>query len=1097
MNGLIGKAEPLIAFMGKKQIDVLLIQETHLLPQETSPIPQPVVDLRKPVELLSAKGGRRRRAGIQVHAVAGLRQQIDVIDTDSQSQNWAIVKIGELIIGTGYFAPNTIDEDLFNFLEKVEHIIDNYPTCQFVLAGDFNARIGAEIGDSKSCVRGRKLIKFLIDSPLSVRQMNQPCATSFGFGARKSGSIVDLALSANADISLVSALQNESCGGSDHCPIIFDVQVGNLERKNFERWNIRKLEYKWKEYEQQLSRKDVEQEIVAAANIDHAWHIFKEWIEWAAAETIGRFRYKTQPNTKFWTTELELMRKKIEQSVLQNRKRNVLDQDQKAFMEERATYQKLVTDRRTQVFNEMAQNMGRIDNSNALLKMISGYTARHKRTTCGLKTEDMEKHVNHFSFTFGKQCSLAHQEFTQTSYEANDTISEGKVQKAIASMANGKSPGPDGIHSELFKCGGTFMVRMMTALIRRCYTEGRTPKDWKEAVIAPVFKNKGSRLDAANYRPIAISNTCRRVYEKILATELDPNKLHDAQGGFRPRRSTQHQLWILDQILKRNKNVKVAFLDIKAAYDTVDRQKLYQKLHNCFQMPICGIQRIKELFEGIESRLVIKGEKSKPMVHHRGLLQGSSLSPMLFNFFINDLLVELGKFGGVITNNVKVNCLAFADDICLVASTSGQLQKLLLCCEKWAINNDIEFAPEKCQVLGQATKVKFCGKFLSTAGSCRYLGMNISHKGVEIDSSMAPRMKKAKLVLNMLASVGMNGSGFPEEASCRLFKQFVRPCLEYGLQIALPKAKTMEKLDLVQNAALRKIFSAPRGTSTNALRKLLQLVPFRERAFEIHAKFHAQLQVSKETTIPAVKLADKLNLAGEWKALVSNNHWWKIMTANPNKVLSKYSQKEKYWDILLGLDEPDRPSVSASIKMAQKRRPIHFVLSAGAFDCVQTRKTIINWMIGGVARHQNCASCGKEKVLSRAHALACSGANNFLHHRYLKASKFYLDSELGNSPKRISFLDFLLHSKPGKPSDIIKRQQFYRDIAYAIRLIYQNCLGYKLLKEGLGKEPQQGTIVAGGLTSIRDHQYGNRNHRNSTGTNDEPQDQMRSPPEPP
>ena len=71
-----------------------------------------------------------------------------------------------------------------------------------------------------------------------------------------------------------------------------------------------------------------------------------------------------------------------------------------------------------------------------------------------------------------------------------------------------------------------------------------------------------------------------------------------------------------------------------------------------------------------------------------GVKQGYILSPLLFNLFVYDLIGTLKKSGyGVNVGGEKVVCLAYADDIALLAETEQDLQNLLDItfewCEAW------------------------------------------------------------------------------------------------------------------------------------------------------------------------------------------------------------------------------------------------------------------------------------------------------------------------------------------------------------------------------------------------------------------------------
>jgi hypothetical protein len=97
---------------------------------------------------------------------------------------------------------------------------------------------------------------------------------------------------------------------------------------------------------------------------------------------------------------------------------------------------------------------------------------------------------------------------------------------------------------EVYYLGGEAMLRILTLLLKIINEKCTIPSEWKTANVALIYKNKGSDLEAKNYRPISLTITARRIYERQVMLELkDATKLlKNTQGGFREKRSTIHQI---------------------------------------------------------------------------------------------------------------------------------------------------------------------------------------------------------------------------------------------------------------------------------------------------------------------------------------------------------------------------------------------------------------------------------------------------------------------------------------------------------------------------------------------------------------------------
>ena len=110
----------------------------------------------------------------------------------------------------------------------------------------------------------------------------------------------------------------------------------------------------------------------------------------------------------------------------------------------------------------------------------------------------------------------------------------------------------------------------------------------------PVYKNKGSRQEVSNYRPISLLSKIEKIYEKLMYSRLinflnQSNQIYSRQFGFSKARSTVNTLInivdLIRETIDRGKFACGVFVDLQKAFDTVDHEILLTKLDH---HGICG-----------------------------------------------------------------------------------------------------------------------------------------------------------------------------------------------------------------------------------------------------------------------------------------------------------------------------------------------------------------------------------------------------------------------------------------------------------------------------------------------------------------------------
>ena len=96
-----------------------------------------------------------------------------------------------------------------------------------------------------------------------------------------------------------------------------------------------------------------------------------------------------------------------------------------------------------------------------------------------------------------------------------------EVQSAIKSFKNGKCRGTDKVSPEQLKYNNSHKLLLHnTILLVTIWTTFKVPSTWSVSSITCLFKNKGSRAEAKNYRGISIMATCSKILSAIIINRI-------------------------------------------------------------------------------------------------------------------------------------------------------------------------------------------------------------------------------------------------------------------------------------------------------------------------------------------------------------------------------------------------------------------------------------------------------------------------------------------------------------------------------------------------------------------------------------------------
>ena len=169
-------------------------------------------------------------------------------------------------------------------------------------------------------------------------------------------------------------------------------------------------------------------------------------------------------------------------------------------------------------------------------------------------------------------------------------FSEEEYRKGIAALKNNKEAGIDDILVEQLKNLGPKAHKWLHTMLNTCFIENKIPKIWRQSKIIAILRPGKDSAIPKNYRPISLLCHTYKPYERLILNRVSPlleQHLIKEQAGFRHGKSCTSQVLNLTQHIEdgyqRGMITGAAFVDLSAAYDTVNHRILIQKLYNTTQ----------------------------------------------------------------------------------------------------------------------------------------------------------------------------------------------------------------------------------------------------------------------------------------------------------------------------------------------------------------------------------------------------------------------------------------------------------------------------------------------------------------------------------
>lgn len=296
-------------------------------------------------------------------------------------------------------------------------------------------------------------------------------------------------------------------------------------------------------------------------------------------------------------------------------------------------------------------------------------------------------------------------------------VREDDVREATRYLRNWAAPGPDGVQNFWYK-KLTVVHPTMAVCFNEVLREPRTLPDFITRGTTILLPKDNNTSNPSKYRPITCLSSLYKILSSIITafvwTHCEQNGiLTEEQKGCKKntRGCKDHAIVdavIVGQAVANQRNLSMAYIDYKKAYDSIPHSFLLRVLE-IYRVDPVVVRFLRYAMDRWSTTLhLIGGEdvlRSRTLRILRGIFQGDTFSPLWFCLALNPLSRTINRNGHGYKirygngASEKVTHTFYMDDLKIYAESTERLGVTIKLVARISMDIGMEFGLEKCRAV--------------------------------------------------------------------------------------------------------------------------------------------------------------------------------------------------------------------------------------------------------------------------------------------------------------------------------------------------------------------------------------------------------------